>query len=318
MKNETIGNYLKNSRISKNITIEMVSQKTEITSTQLENLETNRFDLMPNMTYVKGYLKSYGKLLEEEEETLLKLLEKTYQPSKIENLNNLTPYQKTKPNIPIFLIGGIIALGLGISGFFYFYNSTEIKTKKVKIVTPQEITAETPLKIQIIPKKPEIKVEPVVVPSPIIETASKKEEITLYEIKNELYTYEKNDVDKIINDYLPKKFQKSVVTGIQNVFINAVEDDTWITYKVDSSPIKKFILKKGRSLFINGEVIRVFLGKVTATKIFLNNLPLKIVSRTGVKSLIFPKERKSEFRIPLFIFQNDGKVITSEEYMKTN
>ena len=67
---------------------------------------------------------------------------------------------------------------------------------------------------------------------------------------------------------------------------------------------------------IQGDEIHLFLGNVNATKIFLNNLPLHIQSRTGVKSLIFPQDRRSLYQLPLFIFKDDGTVIPSGKVLK--
>ena len=109
----------------------------------------------------------------------------------------------------------------------------------------------------------------------------------------------------------------AVYPGKQNVFINAVTGDTWITYKQDDAPIKKFVLKKNRTLLIRGDEIRLFLGNINVTKIFLNNQLLDIDSKNGIKSLVFPKENKAKYVLPLFLFKEDGTVITSDEYLKS-
>ena len=106
------------------------------------------------------------------------------------------------------------------------------------------------------------------------------------------------------------------IAGKQNVFINAVDGDTWITYKSDANPIKKFVLKKGRTLLVRGDLVRIFLGNINVARVFLDNKPLTITSRSGVKSLVFPQEKASEFKLPLFIY-NSGKAITSSEYEET-
>ena len=99
------------------------------------------------------------------------------------------------------------------------------------------------------------------------------------------------------------------------MFINAVDGDTWITYKADDQKVKKFVLKQGRRILIRGEVIRLFMGNINVAKMFLNNRPLIVQSKTGVRSLVFPQEVSSNYKIPLFIYKKDGTVETSEEFI---
>lgn len=114
-------------------------------------------------------------------------------------------------------------------------------------------------------------------------------------------------------DLLPSNIKTALVDGKQNVYILAMDDDTWIAYKVDDEPIKKYVLKKGRRVLIQGDVIRLFMGNYNVTKIFYNNQLISAQTRTGVKSLVFPAEAGKDFQLPLFpTFK--GKAYTSSEY----
>jgi cytoskeletal protein RodZ len=205
-------------------------------------------------------------------------------------------------------------------------------------VKPQEVSEATPLKEEKVVKKAE-EVKPAQETKPVeekkeapTETVKKEEVKEVKEKKEEKVVEKKKEVKKkevklralslplysISNDkelmtHLPEKFKQSVIAGKQNVFINAVDGDTWITYKSDDNAIKKFVLKQGRTLLIRGDLIRIFLGNINVAKVFLNNKPLKISSRSGVKSLVFPQEQASDYKLPLFIYEN-GKAITSSEY----
>jgi cytoskeleton protein RodZ len=101
-------------------------------------------------------------------------------------------------------------------------------------------------------------------------------------------------------DLFPANIKNSYVKGTETVFINATSGDTWLSYQVDGEEIKRFVLKEGRTLLLRGENILLFMGNVNVTKIFYNNQFIKINSRTGVKSLIFPKDYASEVSLPLF------------------
>lgn len=162
------------------------------------------------------------------------------------------------------------------------------------------------------PEVKEVKKEPV---SEVKKEEKKEnEELELTPLSNQLYSFNTSlsvaDVDKMI----PDRFQQATIKGFQNVFIKASKGNTWLTYKSDDKPIKKFVLKEGRNLLIRGKEIRLFLGNINAIDIFLNNQPLSLTSSSGVKSLVFPQENGSKYMLPLFIYKKDGTVETSDNY----
>jgi cytoskeleton protein RodZ len=101
-------------------------------------------------------------------------------------------------------------------------------------------------------------------------------------------------------DIFPARYRQSMDPTKANVFIHATNDDTWISYQVDDEEIKRYVLKKGRSVFLKGEVVLLFMGNVNSTKIFYNNELVTVDSKTGVKSFIFPNSRSADFELPLF------------------
>lgn len=199
-------------------------------------------------------------------------------------------------------------------------------------IDPQPVVAQKKEEPKEGPKKPEAKPEP---PKEVVvkeeEEKEKKEEKTaeaenneekekrkFYPLSDQLYSEDTSLSQEKINELLPSQFRVSPVDGIQAVFITAVKGDSWLTYKSDDDPIKKFVLKEGRSLLFRAKEARVFLGNLGAVKIFLNNKPLRVTSRTGVKSLVFPQENSSKYVMPLFIYKEDGTVQTSKEWIDEN
>jgi len=121
-----------------------------------------------------------------------------------------------------------------------------------------------------------------------------------------------------LDEYLPSRFRVHPTKGVENVFINATDGDSWLTYKVDDKEIKKFVLRQGRTVFLRGENIRLFIGNVKTVKVFYNNEPLNLLGKNGVKNLVFPDQLKTKFLNPLFVFEKDGNVLTSDEYALKN
>ena len=114
---------------------------------------------------------------------------------------------------------------------------------------------------------------------------------------------------------LPENIRLAMVQGKQNVYLRAVDGDTWIAYQADDQPIKKYILRKGRSVLIRGDVVKIFMGNYNVAKVFYNNQLINAYTRTGVKSLIFPQGAGKDLKLPLFpTFQ--GKSYTSAEYIE--
>ncbi len=172
--------------------------------------------------------------------------------------------------------------------------------------TPKPTTTETKIKEEVKKEEPKIATEK------NDEAATAAE--ALKPMPSKVYDFaQDNDSSKSLTEFVPSNMQNAVVAGKQNVFIAAVEGDTWITYKKDSDSVKKFTLEKGKNILIRGDEIRVFLGNVNVTKIFLNNKLLDLPSRSGVKSLVFPETAASKYKLPLFIYRDNGEVVPSDE-----
>jgi len=362
---KTIGQFLKSCRQKKNISLKHISQHTKINVTQLELLEKDLLNDLPNKAYVRGYVKSYLKVLGNDQEEGLQKLDKTYEmlypPSK-SHQSNREEQAEGFTTIKIFLAAIIILLSLGIIIFINNTRQSNVPVKQAQEITPQVLTADTPLKstvqadegatVKIDPKnsikKDNEEEKKAVISKPkklqkveklekamlatkkvqakielkkdskkkVEEINKEKEKVKFYPINTSLYTIDQEMSENEISKYLPSNIKKSLTADKQNVFLNAAGGDSWITYKKDNGKIRKLYLKKGQHLHLVGDDVQLFLGNVNATKIFLNNRPLKIISKTGVKSIIIPKEHKKKYVLPLFIFKDDGTVITSKEYLE--
>ncbi len=76
---ETLGEYLKESRLLKKATLSDVFNTIRIRENFIEALENNQYDLLPERTYALGYLRSYANFLElPNVEKLVQYLDKTY------------------------------------------------------------------------------------------------------------------------------------------------------------------------------------------------------------------------------------------------
>lgn len=133
--------------------------------------------------------------------------------------------------------------------------------------------------------------------------------ISAVEKQHKDITLSKEELDQ----YLPVKYRITPPAGTETLFINAAHGDSWLTYKTDGNDIKKFVLRQGRTLYLRGQEIRIFIGNTKSLKVFHNNKPVELLTPTGVKNAVYPEKLKTKYMNPLFVFQKDGTVITSEE-----
>ncbi|RKZ30350.1 hypothetical protein DRQ36_05900, partial [bacterium] len=58
-----LGEYLKQMRVAKGLSIEDIAEATKISVEYIVALEEGNFDILPAEIYVRGFIKSYGELL---------------------------------------------------------------------------------------------------------------------------------------------------------------------------------------------------------------------------------------------------------------
>lgn len=165
------------------------------------------------------------------------------------------------------------------------------------------------------PKVAEVKKEPLKQVIVEVEEEEIKEEVKKAEVvvSNGKFPYRQfvpapfklfslNGESSEVNDptLLPPSIKSSMVEGKQNVYIIAMEEDTWISYQTDEDNIKRYVLKKGKRLLLRGDKVLLFVGNYHATKIFYNNKLVEAQTKSGVKSLIFPPEAAKDHLLPLF------------------
>lgn len=355
---QTIGELLRSKREEKGLNLKTISQQTKIHMGLLEHLENNDLAKLPSKTYVRGFVKSAAKILGINQEVALEVLEATYnrdhkslKKAEVPNLemrneaarNTLsaitaTPLEAVKSvtiSSSAFLAKiAVVLLIVGVVGFNIKNLMDRSAEERMKL--PQVLST-IHQKMKPAPRV----VAPKVAPKPEAETAkanpiqvniiqdkketNQKTELTIKDVnlKNislgEKQFTEDTSVDKDkLEEIFPARYRVNPAKGVETVFINAVDGDSWITYKVDDKEIKKYVLRQGRTVFMRGEKIRLFLGNTKSVKVFYNNKLLNLNAKGSVKNLVFPEELKTKYMSPLFIFQKDGSVVTSDEYIKSN
>lgn len=403
---DSIGKILQQKREAKNISLDLVAQKTKININILRHLESDELDKLPNKTYVKGFVSNYARTIGWDQNEAKDILMQTYQHQAGEteepelqrtNLGSLQGENQVAEendelketfisiiqsffNKKIFISVGVILvvmlIGKGIASFFSQLNyehkqissETPLKPQDENILemkgnknfAEQNITSDTQnddKEEKLADESPamnEVKDEAnianqdkpseektdvaVKLEAETIVQKSEEEETEEEEVEKEpvpqtrtadgkfpyknfyqapLNTFEivKDSPEASDPNLLPENIRRAMVEGKQNVYLRAVDGDTWIAYQADDEPIKKYILREGRSVLIRGDVVKIFMGNYNVAKVFYNNQLINAYTRTGVKSLIFPQGAGKDLKLPLFpTFQ--GRSYTSAEYIE--
>lgn len=307
-------------------------------------LEQNEVHSKMEYTYYRVLGKAFPNLnhtthFKNQDATATKEKEEIESPHKIiENSKNVI--ESTKSFLPIAIFAVVV---ISIIGGYQLVSSViknEIESTKQQDLGPTFEPSSALLKEKPqAPKVEEVKVDegatvatstnPAAADS-TIATDEKKEELVqtvqtqernfpnveFRKVRSRLFTLVSDAPENGDETILPEPIRKSMNPELQNIYIKAVDGNTWLSYKVDERPIESVIIEKGRDLFIQGSEVRIFLGNVRVTKIFYNNGLIDANSKSGVKSLIFPESSNAKYMLPLFPKAKDDILYTNEEYMK--
>ena len=349
----TIGRLIKIKREEKNLSLKVISQQTKIHIGLLENLEADQLDKLPSKTYVRGFIKSTSKILQMDQEFALHLLDIAYaknDPKASYTSANKEIRTETARNTLSSITSTPIDAVKSVSASSMFYILKIATVISVVLVVGynvknyiEKMPSETELKLPEVlttlhkkadpapkPVKEAVVVEPKVeepIQINLIQDKNLKTDVTVKDINlktisiGEKQFVEDTSVSEAdLKELLPEKYRVQPVKGVETVFINAVNGEAWLTYKVDDKDIKKYVLRQGRTLFLKGSLIRLFIGNTYSLKVFHNNklINLNATSKSGVKNVVIPEELKTKYLAPLFVFKEDGTVVTSDEFLKEN
>ena len=224
-ENLSLGKLLIQARLDSNLSINDLSLITKIHKTLLHSLENDEIENLPNRIYVLGFLKSLSGVLKCDFQKCVYLYEMTL--SKV--LENNRPSEKILDEAPAKVVP--------ISIF------TRTRLIKVKWLLVSFIAFVCILIIS-----------PIFVQNGGNE--SKKEDIL-----------QKLNLTKHVKQKPKKEIVMSrpiIKSSSFNVSIIANQGVSWISFQVDKNPTRKITLKKGSSIILKGESIRLVLGNYKA------------------------------------------------------
>ncbi len=301
---ENFGLYLKHERELRGVALEEIAETTKIHIRFLEALENNDFDNMPGEVFVKGYIRSYAKVIGFDSEEMVNAYDESVGKDRREEIEKVQvineKFLSRKKAMAGYVFGGIALVVIFSLGYLIVENIiNESKIERVERLPAGEPSSfenpSTSAPTNSIPEatraesnkqeatgaEPEPPVEPsepegdkkAVSETPIesavtekISDLSEKPVIIQQVIENPALL-------GATDQSLPEPDAKSLHLKIE------VQGNSWFNLTVDDSKEEDFILPGGSTKNIYGrEKIRLTIGNRNGTHLFLNGQPIDMPS----------------------------------------
>ena len=288
---ENFGSYIKHERELRGVPLEEISRITKIHIRFLEALEDNRLDELPGEVFIKGYIRSYAKIIGSDVDEMLNSYEESIGNKLIEKGRNS---QSKLPNTAKKYIGFVIA-GLGILALLFFtkFINLDKNNSTTKIVKPSFSILGTPNEKETLPKIAENSSNKELLENSIPNSEASVTKKTLV-VKKELDAIKpKPELQKQKNSLIvkegkaPGNIEKPLKLTIK------VKNNSWFNINVDDFREEDFILSAGEEKsYWGNEIFRLTIGNKQGTDLTLNGKSLVIPESEGniVKDIIINSE----------------------------
>ena len=131
----TVGKILSEARISQGLSVADVAGRIKFAPRQVEALEADNFERLPELAFVRGFVRSYARLLHLDEVTLLNALPSTAQQSEPNKSLAEVPFPAARSVNVLWLsaaLGLLVILGIGF--FFFHEKPVPVKIPETKAV----------------------------------------------------------------------------------------------------------------------------------------------------------------------------------------
>ncbi len=133
---ESLGEKLKEARISQNTTVDQVARETMISKRYIKALEEENFDAFPGETYLIGFLRNYAEYLDLDPNALITLYKNTKLQEQPIPMEELIHGKKKVPPAIIGLGAVVVIAVLAVSSYFI---SQGVKRNKEPRAAAQEV-----------------------------------------------------------------------------------------------------------------------------------------------------------------------------------
>lgn len=267
---DSFGEYLKRERELRGVTLEEISQATNIGKTFLKALENDDYDALPAEVFVKGFLRAYAENTGMDSNEVLLAYDEFISKKRdiLQDSDSFcTPVEATnKITVKTFIL--LSTLTLVVLSFFLFYYFWKNEENKSGLGIENKITQGSEEAKNSTDINEDVKTLLKAEPEP-----SK----ALFIAKNSSpdATIPEEGVLEAPSEEIPPPLK----TGAENLLIltlTAVED-AWLSIKIDDNENKEFIIAIGRTVQWEAkEKFVVTLGNAAGTRLKLNGIELSL------------------------------------------
>ena len=128
---QELGMQLRMHREKKGLSIGEVSERLKLPTRQIEALETGDYDLLPETVFVRGFLRSYGRFLDVDDQLLTQAVENIapQQQARYAPQNVSLADRKEGKSFPTWIFGVLAVIGIGY-GVFVWQNKSQTEHSK--------------------------------------------------------------------------------------------------------------------------------------------------------------------------------------------
>ena len=295
---EDFGSYLKAERELRGVTLEELHTKTRIPMHYLQALEKNLFDELPEEVFIRGYIRSFAKVIgANEDEVLSAYIDITKTAPSIDTNNQNISNQNESTFDPkfifiltftiLFLLGTVWSINILIRKFNM--DSTkptptvlQQKQNKTKEEFEKSSTARnletndtsTTLEKTELPSKPSV-INPKVTSKKPFNSLSTN---SIAAFGNSSAMVKDEDTEEKLKLHADETPTVSTENDIPLKLTIKVKDDVWFNIEVDDSPVEDFLLARGsEKIFYGKKQFLLNVGNQNSVDLTLNgtvvNLP---------------------------------------------
>lgn len=294
---ESLGQFLRKNRETKNISIEQVAYATRISLKMLYALEEDDHSALPAPTFVRGYLQAYAKSVHMDQQDLLLRYQHhlaTVPGSKKTSLKSHYLYVKERyqEKKRMLLVTSLLFLLVLSGGSYLLLKSKRARNKQLSlqaqqlqssVVTTTKNEAKGSEKKDLKPKLPDTA-------SAVAEAKKKNAEVEdAADTDTDSEAVEQNPP---VDTGIPKKY---------NLTLKA-DQDVWLRYQTDTDEIREIVVMTGKTLTLRAnKVIKIFSGNLIALHASMNGGEISFLAGSNrSRSVVLPDSEVANYPLPLF------------------
>jgi cytoskeleton protein RodZ len=284
---ENFGSYLKHERELRGVPLEEIAAVTKVHIRFLEALENSEFDQLPGEVFIKGYIRSYARVIGLDSEEMVTAYEENFGKVRKQELENAhlasEKIHSRKKNLAGYVIGGIGLAGILMMGYLGVGSLVEEGNKQ----GAEQLSANAPALNAVEPEIPkDVDVSNEEQPEQELAAGLSQEVPPALPVDSRAESEVNKNKPVAADSKLKEKPSPYVAEVPMEADSNSeaveantkplhlmiqVQGNSWFNVTVDDGGEDDFILPGGSSKNIYGnEKFRVTIGNRRGTRIFLN------------------------------------------------